>query len=453
MAEFTIDEVLMATGGSLLSAHKQTFSGVSTDSRTLKPGNLFIALKGENFDAHDFLLRAVENGAAGVLISNREAYLPDKVTAIATNDTLKSLQDLAAFHRRRFSIPVIAITGSNGKTTTKDMIGAVLAGKLNVLKTQANYNNEIGLPLTLLNLTAAHQAAVVEMGMRGRGEISLLAKVALPTVGVITNVGETHIELLGSIENIAAAKAELIEGLAPDGLAVLNYDIPLVRAMKAKTSARTVFYGLTDGADISAREISSNQQETSFTCVWPKGEFSVTVPAIGRHNVYNSLAAVAVGLELGLDPVEISSGLKSFIPSAMRLHIEKKGEYTIINDAYNASPLSMAAAIETLDAVAGYRKVAVLGDMLELGEFAEEAHRRVGRKLAEEDVQVVITVGRLASFIAAAALEEGVGVTVSCQNHEEAQEALRKLMRAGDIILIKGSRGMKMEKILDMFEP
>lgn len=451
MAEFTVNEILVATGGSLLCANKQAFNGVSTDSRTIKPGNLFVALKGEKFDAHDFLLRAVDNGAAGVVISNRDIYVPEKVTAILVQDTLAGLQSLAAFHRRRFNIPVIAVTGSNGKTTTKDLIAAVLSGKMNVLKTEANFNNEIGLPLTLLNILASHEVAVVEMGMRSRGEIKQLAAVAMPTVGVITNVGETHVELLGSVENIAAAKAELIEELNADGLAVLNYDIPLVRAMKAKTAGRVLFYGLDAAADVRAEEVTGGSNETKFYCVWPKGRFAVTVPAIGKHNVYNCLAAIAVGLECGVSPEEICFGLASFVPGAMRLHIENRGDYVVINDAYNASPLSMAAAIETMGSVAAARKVAVLGDMLELGPLGVEAHRRVGVKLAEEGVQVVITVGELAAHIAAAALEEGVDVTVTCHSHEEAQEALRRLMRPGDVILVKGSRGMKMEKVLDIF--
>jgi len=452
MAEFTVQEVLAATGGSLVREFRKSFNGVSTDTRTLKPGNLFIALQGEKFDAHGFLVRAVDSGAVAVLISNQDAYIPDKITAIMVADTLKALQDLAGFHRRRFTIPLIGVTGSNGKTTTKDMIAAVLSVRLSVLKTEANYNNHIGLPLTLLNLSDKFQAAVVEMGMRAQGEIRQLAAIAAPTAAVITNVGETHIELLGTEENIAAAKAELIEALADDGLAVLNYDVPLVRAMQAKTAARTVFYGMDAGADVRAENIRHGRRDTHFDCIWSQGEFSVRLPAVGQHNVYNALAAIAVGLEQGLAPAEICRGLSQFIPSAMRLHIEQLGEYTIINDAYNASPLSMTAAIETLQTIARGRKVAVLGDMLELGDRGAEAHRQIGEKLAAEGIQVVITLGELAEHIAAAALTGGSDVTVACRSHDEAQEALRKLVRPGDTVLVKGSRGMKMEKILELFK-
>jgi UDP-N-acetylmuramoyl-tripeptide--D-alanyl-D-alanine ligase len=453
MAEFTVSQVLEATGGTLAgAAHRSAFSGVSTDTRTIKRGNLFVAIKGENFDGHDFLLRAVENGAAGVVISSREAYVPEKTTAVLVADTVAALQDLAHYHRCRFTLPVIGITGSNGKTTTKDMTAAVLSGRLRVLKTQANYNNEIGLPQTLLGLTADHQAAVVEMGMRARGEIARLAAVAAPTIAVITNVGETHIEILGSVENIAAAKSELIEAIPADGLVILNADIPLVKAMQANTAARAVFYGLGPAAAVIAENIATGDRDTTFDCLHPGGAFAVTIPAVGKHNIYNALAAIAVGLELGLTPDEIRAGIATFQASAMRLAIEKIGPYTIINDAYNASPLSMQAAIDTLGMVARGRKVAVLGDMLELGDLAAAAHAKVGEQLADSGVQVVVTVGEQARHIAAAALAGGVKVAVPCAGHDEAAEALRKLLRPGDTVLVKGSRGMKMEKMLAIFK-
>jgi UDP-N-acetylmuramoyl-tripeptide--D-alanyl-D-alanine ligase len=453
MAEFTVAQALEATGGSLLGpARRPAFSGVSTDTRTIKRGNLFIALKGEKFDGHDFILRAVENGAAGVVVSSRDVYVPDKIAAILVADTLAALQDLARCHRRRFTLPVVGITGSNGKTTTKDMTAAVLSGRWRVLKTEANYNNDIGLPLTILGLTADHQAAVVEMGMRARGEIGRLAAIAAPTVAVVTNVGETHIEILGSLENIAAAKGELVEATPADGLVALNADIPLVKDMQAKTAARCVLYGLGPDAAVRAADILPGDRDTTFQCVWPGGRFPVTVPAVGRHNVYNALAALAVGLELGLGPDEVRAGIATFQTGAMRLAIETIGPYTVINDAYNASPLSMQAAIDTLAMVAVGRKVAVLGDMLELGEMAEAAHRRVGEQLADTGVQVVVTVGEAAAHIASAALDGGVRVAVACPGHDEASEALRKLLRPGDTVLVKGSRGMKMEKMLQVFK-
>jgi len=276
--------------------------------------------------------------------------------------------------------------------------------------------------------------------------------VALPTIAVVTNVGETHIEILGSLENIAAAKGELVETIGKEGLAILNADNPYVRAMEKKTSARVTLFGFEQAADVRAENLVAGERQITFDCISPRGTFPVVVPAPGKHNAYNALAAIAVGLELGLTPAEINAGMETFLPSAMRLHVELLGDYTVINDAYNASPMSMAAAAETLAAIAKGRKIAVLGDMLELGDVAVEAHRRVGEKLAEEGIQVLVTVGKLAKHIAEAALESGVDVTVACQTHDEAQEALRKLMRPGDTILIKGSRGMKMETILAMFK-
>ncbi|SDF07255.1 UDP-N-acetylmuramoyl-tripeptide--D-alanyl-D-alanine ligase [Sporolituus thermophilus] len=452
MAKFTVSEVCLAVQGSLIGGFADiTFAGVSTDTRTLKAGDLFIALSGERFDGHEFLHQAAAKGAAGVLISRRDIAIPLGLTVILTDDTRKALRDLARFHRLRFDIPVIAITGSNGKTTTKDMTAAVLSSRFKVLKTEANFNNEIGLPLTLLNLMADHQVAVVEMGMRGKGEIRELAEIALPNVGVVTNVGETHIELLGSLENIASAKAELVEAVK-DGLVVLNADNPYVYAMQSKSKAAVTLYGLTHQADVRAEDIRSDGEQTFFDCHYRGQAFAVVLPAIGRHNVYNALAAIAIGLALGLTPEEIAAGLKKFVPSGMRQHIEKKAGYTIINDAYNASPLSMQSAIETLAEIAGGRKIAVLGDMLELGQVAKEAHRRVGKQLAEIGVDTVITVGTLARDIAVTAKACGVACAIACDTHEEAKDALRQVMQVGDTILVKGSRGMKMEKVLDVFD-
>lgn len=451
MAEFTMAEVCLATGGlSRQSGHSIRFNSVSTDTRSIVPGSLFVALSGEHFDGHDFVPEAVRKGASGVIIS-RSIQAAAEVAVIMVPDTRRALQDLAFFHRRRFNIPVIAITGSNGKTTTKDMTAAVLASRIAVLKTEANYNNEIGLPLTLLNLTSEHQAAVVEMGMRGKGEIKDLANIAQPTIGVVTNVGETHIERLGSLAAIAEAKSELVEAIGETGLVILNSDNAYVSAMSAKTAARILYYGLGGEADIRAKDIASRGEGTRFICCAGEQEFPVQLTVPGRHNVYNALAAIAVGLEIGLTSDEITKGLLQFTSGTMRLHIEQRGDYIIINDAYNASPLSMVAAVETLSDVASGRKIAILGDMLELGEFAEEAHSAIGRKLAQHNVDAVVTVGTLARFIALSAQQTGVKFVMPCEDHAKAQAVIREIIKPGDTLLIKGSRGMKMEKMLEMF--
>ncbi len=453
MAEFTIAEICAATNGktkNVLTEHR-TFTGISTDTRSINPGNLFVALKGEQFDGHSFIRQAVNNGASGVLVSRADIDAPEGTAVIVVEDTLKGLQSLARFHRQRFNIPVVAITGSNGKTSTKDMTAAVLASRFNVLKTEANYNNEIGLPLTLLNLDTKHEVAVVEMGMRGMGEIRELAAIALPTIAIITNVGETHMELLGSIENIATAKGELVEAIPANGLVVLNADNIHVRNMREKAKSRVMFYGLEQSSDIMATNVLTEGQVTGFECHCSKGSFPVSLPTVGKHNVYNALGAIAVGLELGLNFDEIKAGIGLFAASGMRFYIEQRGSYVIINDAYNASPLSTSAAIDTLAEMAKGRTVAVLGDMLELGHIAVEAHRRIGRKLADRDVKMVVTVGELAGYIAETAREYGVPTVVSCNNHDQAKDILRKMIKPGDTILIKGSRGMKMEKIIEIF--
>jgi UDP-N-acetylmuramoyl-tripeptide--D-alanyl-D-alanine ligase len=451
MAGFTVEEVCLATKGTLIvSAQSKEFTGVSTDTRTVQKGDLFIPLIGENFDGHEFIYQAIEKGASGVVFSHKDMTLPPHITAIFVTDTLLALQDLARFHRQRFTIPVVAITGSNGKTTTKDMAAAVLSNQFHVLKTEANYNNEIGLPLTLLQLTQEHEVAVVEMGMRGKGQIRQLANIALPTIAIITNVGETHLELLGSMEEIAAAKAELLEVIPANGVSILNGDNVYVREKAKKAKSRIVFFGLQEG-DIKADNIHIKVQSIDFVCRTNNDAFTVDIPTTGKHNVYNALAAIALGMELGMNADCISSGFRAFNASPMRLHIERLGDYLVVNDAYNASPMSMVAAIDTMLEVAKGRKVAVLGDMLELGPIAVSAHEAIGEKLAQCGIEIVVTVGELAASIANKASSCGISQVVVCSNHEQAQAELKKLLMPGDTILIKGSRGMKMEKIINMF--
>ncbi|EGO61982.1 UDP-N-acetylmuramoyl-tripeptide--D-alanyl-D-alanine ligase [Acetonema longum] len=455
MACFTLDEVCLATGGSIISDKPESkallFASVSTDSRSIASGDLFIALQGETFDGHDYLSQARQKGAGGIIVSRRDASLPQDCPVILVQDTLKALQDLARFHRQKYSIPVIAVTGSNGKTTTKDMISAVLSVRFNVLKTEANYNNEIGLPLTLLRLQPEHEAVVVEMGMRGMEQIRALAQIALPNVAVITNVGETHIELLGSIENIAKAKAELVQAVAARGLVVLNGDDDRVAKMRDLTEARVIYYGLKPKAGVKAENIRTAASGVTFDSLTDGRKECIELPTYGVHNVYNALAAIAVGQSMGMTPEEIRQGLKNFTPSAMRLHIEKMGLYTVINDSYNASPLSMKAAINVLGDIAAGRAVAVLGDMLELGAHSAEAHRQIGLYLAEKQIKAVIGVGDQIQHTVRAAKESGVPETVFCQNHQQATDALGRLLMPGDTVLLKGSRSMKMERLLPVF--
>lgn len=453
MASFTLTEVLQATKGEALVARQQEFSFVTTDTRKINPGALFIALSGERFDGHDFLQQAVQQGASGVVVNKK--YPADclaglEVTVIGVSDTLSAYQDLAEAHRNRFNIPVIAVTGSNGKTTTKDLIAAVLGAKLSVLKTQANFNNEIGLPLTLLELNSKHQVAVVEMGMRGFGQISSLTKIARPTIGVVTNVGETHMELLGSIANIAKAKQELVDAIEDSGTVILNSDNSYVKAMAAAAKGEIIFFGCSAEGNVRASQICHKGAYTYFTCTYQENSQVMRLPMVGQHNVENALAAIACGLALGLDFAEIQVGLENFTATKMRLQFDTVGAYTVINDAYNASPASMQAALNTLAEVAEGRKIAVLGDMLELGTIAVKAHEQVGYLAAKAEVAAVVTVGELGAVIAQAAKQHGVATVVACTTHESAGQALEKILESGDTILFKGSRGMQMEKIIEL---
>lgn len=449
---FTTGEVLAATKGKLISQGLTlSFEGVSTDTRTLKSGSLFVALSGERFDGHTFIPAAISRGATGLVVSSMPIEALPGITIFLVPDTRIAFEDLAHFHRCRFELPVIAITGSNGKTSTKDMIAAVLSTKLNVLKTEANFNNEIGLSQTLLKIDIAHQAVVVEMGMRGRGEIAELAAIAMPTVGVVTNVGETHLERLGSIENIATAKAELVEALDEHSVAFLNGDDVHVRTMREKTAARTVSFGMNAECTVRAANLKLSPTGVAFDCLVEGKTFPIALPIQGVHNAYNALAAIAVGLELGLEPREIAQGLANYEPGKMRLDIKRYGDITVIDDTYNASPLSMAAAIEVLAAVATGRKTAAIGDMLELGAASGEAHAKVGRHLATVGTEMVLTIGEHAKVAGEAARQQGVPVVIDCADHAAAIVELRQRLLPGDTLLLKGSRGMAMEKLLNVF--
>ena len=454
MVMFTPAEVLAATKGKCLAPGTVAqFAGVATDTRKLAAGSLFVALSGERFDGHDFIEAAVGQGAAGIVASREPAGLPPAVAVFLVPDTRQAYQDLARFHRCRFQIPVIAVTGSNGKTSTKDMIAAVLSTQRNILKTEANFNNEIGLSQTLLKIGPEHEAVVVEMGMRGLGEIAGLAATALPTVGVVTNVGETHLERLGSVENIAAAKAELVEALPAEGIAVLNGDDAHVLAMRRKTNARVVTYGTGPDLDAQAIHLQYSAQGVTFDCLTKQATVGINLPIPGIHNVYNALAAIAVALELGVGLEAAARGLATFESGKMRLNIRNYGDVTVIDDTYNASPLSMAAAIDVLATVAKGRKLAAIGDMLELGAAAPAAHEKVGRQLAAAGVEAVLALGDMARVAAETARDHGVAMVAACPDHPTAIQLLRKILLPGDTLLLKGSRGMTMEKLLDAFAP
>ncbi|MGI6553219.1 MAG: UDP-N-acetylmuramoyl-tripeptide--D-alanyl-D-alanine ligase [Bacillota bacterium] len=382
-------------------------SGISIDSRTLRPGELFFALPGERVDGHRYVKQALAQGGAGAVVSqlddSGEEGCPWAGTLLQVPDTLRALQQLACYWRDKCGVPVIGVTGSNGKTTTKDLIFSVLQERLPVLKTEGNLNTEIGLPLTLLRLKGWHQAAVLEMAMRGPGQIGFLCQMARPVVGVITNIGTAHFELLGSRENIARAKGELLEALPEGGLAVLNREdsgsLFLGEKLQEKGTVQVLYYGFGADADLRAENLKKSLEGVEFILDYRGQKQEVHLPLPGEHNVLNSLAAAAVGCHLGMTLPEIAGGLSRAIISEKRLEKRRGiGGSIIINDTYNANPASVKASLGVLSVASG-RRIAVLGDMRELGSLTEEGHREIGRYIVEKGIDYLLTVGELARWI------------------------------------------------------
>ena len=414
---------------------------ISTDSRDIDSNTLFIALKGERFDANDFVDDVLSKGAKAVICSR---YAGEDKRVILVEDTGKALLDIAAGYRQGFDIPFVALTGSVGKTTTKGMIYSVLSEKFNTLRTEGNLNNEIGVPKTLFRLEKTHQAAVIEMGMNHFGEISRLSKTVRPDIGVITNVGTAHIENLGSRNGILKAKSEILDGMKPGSPLVINGDSDILNKISAD-DFKVVRFGL-DGGDVTAQNIDSTPLGSSFTVKYKNESAYAFVPSQGVHNVYNGLCAIAVGILLGMTLEECVAGLRNFAPEGMRQKITSVKGMSFIEDCYNANLDSMCAALETLKTLKIKRTVAVLGDMLELGDFSKEAHERVGEKAFDTDCDLLVTLGAEAANTARAFAEKG-GRAEAFSDKAELTAYLRDNLREGDTVLFKGSRGMKMEEI------
>ncbi len=456
----TLEQIAEYTEGKVYGRPGLQVSGVQIDSRKVGNGDMFVALKGQQSDGHFFVLDSLAKGTAALVEKKwakaNHVFLPAERGLVAVADPQRGLQQWASSYRDRFDIPVIGVTGSSGKTTTKDMIAAVLSNTLSVHKTAANFNNELGLPLTVLGIDSSHQAVVLEMGMRGIGEIEFLASIAKPTVGVITNIGTTHMELLGSQEKIAQAKGELLLALPADGTAVLNGDDPWCRRLGSKLACRIIYYSVNDlKADLAARDIKPmGDQATSFLVSYKGAEVEVSLPLPGRHNVANALAAIGVGLSLGLGLGVCALGLQNLQMTGMRLEICKGPRETrIINDTYNANPASTTASLEVLgERALNSPKVAVLGSMFELGAEEERGHKQVGAYAAGiGGLTYLITVGELGKFIAQGAREAGIdGEKIfSFTNTSEAVDFLNDNLPAGAWVLVKGSRGMKMERVVE----
>lgn len=453
METITVGQLLEAVHGTLLGGSQDmelSVSRVDTDSRDIHPGSLFIPLVGERFDGHAYITSALEAGAAGCLTARvRTDYREDKFY-IQVGNTERALRDLAAWYKDRFQIPFVGITGSVGKTTAKDMIAAVLSVKYKVLKTEGNFNNNIGLPLTLLRLDRTHQVGVLEMGMDKPGEIDYLSDIVRPEVGVITNIGDAHIEKLGSRENIFKAKCELLPNIRKEnGLVVLNADDPMLTTLRGNTPVQAVFCGKAEDADYRA-QVTGGDGVSHIHCriITPKMERDVKIPALGEHMIYPTLIAAAVGEHFGLTPDEIEDGIARFVPTRMRMNvIQREGEITILDDSYNANPQSMRAAISVLADTHSSWKVAILGDMFELGPYAPALHAGVGDYLGKRGIDCLVAVGKLSEHMAQGAREAGVPMVYSCADKEAAKVVLPQVVRPDSTILVKASRGMALEEL------
>jgi UDP-N-acetylmuramoyl-tripeptide--D-alanyl-D-alanine ligase len=448
----TVQDIVRATQGALVAGDLGIpVTGVSIDSRSLGVGEAFFAIHGYRLDGHAFLAEAAARGAACLVVHTLPDEVPANVPLVLVEDTTGALGRLAAWHRGRFDIPVVAVTGSNGKTTTKELTAGVLGTRWEVLRPERSFNNQWGLPLTLLKLSPEHQAAVLEIGSNARGEVAALAALASPTVGVVTTVAAVHTEYLGSLDGVREEKAGLVRALGPGGVAVLNADDPRVAGMARDTRARVVTYGRAESAHVRAIG-DLVEDDTGLTLTLQSGgeRQAVTLGLAGRHNAINALAATAVGVALGIPLADVAHGLAGVRPVAGRCVWRRAGEVTILDDTYNASPVSVRAALDTAAARRHGRKlIVVLGDMLELGAISDEAHREVGRQVAALPADALIGVGRAMQGAVEAARAAGLADARHLTTFEDTVAHLLKRLGRGDLVLVKGSRGMRMERVVD----
>ncbi|MEW6448398.1 MAG: UDP-N-acetylmuramoyl-tripeptide--D-alanyl-D-alanine ligase [Bacillota bacterium] len=452
MLPVAVAEVAQALGADLLQGDPaRMVTAVTTDSRNVQPGALFFALRGERHDGHEFVNEALGRGAVGAVISRTLPSLPAGAVVLLVTDVLGSLGKLACYVRKRAGVFLVGVTGSTGKTSTKDILSAVLGVRFRVLSTRGNLNNEIGVPLTLLDIGPGHEVAVVEMAMRAPGEIAALARISCPNAAVITNIGETHLERLGSIRAIADAKGEILDFVPPEGFAVVHAESPFIYDEARRCKGRVVFFGTGDTATVQLVDYNPDNGGGRLRVAAEGVEEDYFIPVPGFHNAVNALAAVAVAREMGLSADEIREGLRRVKLSAMRLEIRKCGSLTVINDSYNANPASMRAALAVLQEVArGRRRVAVLGDMLELGERTVVAHREIG-EAAAGSADFIVAVGELAKEIAAGALASGLPVekVTTCPDAAKAAEFLREMSIGEAVVLVKASRCIHLETVVE----
>jgi UDP-N-acetylmuramoyl-tripeptide--D-alanyl-D-alanine ligase len=453
MNSLRVSQIAQFAGASLSSGDGTVaINKVSTDSRTIKSGELFVALRGENFDGHDFVEASAKAGGTGALVDlNWAGNVPNDFVVLRAADTLRAYQILAANYRRSLALKVLAITGSNGKTSTKDFTASVLARRFRVTKTEGNFNNHVGLPRTILEASSRDQIAVWEIGMNHPGEIAALAKIAAPDAAIVTNIGVAHIEFMGSREAIAAEKGALAEAIEPQGTVILNADDPFTQEIAARTRARVVLAGTTGGT-VRAIEIRQSAEGSEFTIVEGAHRCRAQLPVAGLHMVQNALLAVAAGRAFGLSIEECADGLAAAPLTKARLQIREIGGVQFLDDSYNANPDSVRAALQTLvELDAEGKRIAVLGEMRELGTESERGHRQVGETAATLGVDQLITIGETAELIAEGARTAGLEKVLSARSTGEAAKLLGQIAEPGDLVLIKGSRAARTEQVIEQF--
>ena len=459
MALFTGAEASAIVGGTVSAEPAGLARGrilrVHTDSRSVKKGDLFVALPGERFDAHEFVPAAVAAGATAVIVRADYAAPPAVAGALLFRvaDPLRAYQQLAAAHRARFTLPVVAVTGSNGKTTTKEMVASVLAARWRTLKTEGNLNNRIGVAQTLFRLNARHETAVIEMGVDDMGQTTRLCEIVRPTLGLITNIGPDHLEFFKTMDRSAESKAELLDELPADGAAILNADDRYFALFKKRARGRVVSFGLAAGADVRAEQVEPHGRDgAQFKLVLPgrSRRLLARIRVPGEHNVTNALAAAAVGVALDVPGTAIVAGLAKFRPAAMRSQIEVRHGVRIIVDCYNANPASTRAAVRLLaESKVKGRRIAVLGDMLELGPTTAQLHAEVGAYVAEQGVDALIASGPLARNLAQGARAAGMATVHEAADAPAAAAELLAIVQPGDVVLVKASRGMRLERVVE----
>lgn len=451
MEPISIREILYATGGEMINRGSSDceITNISVDSREAVAGTLFVPIVGERTDAHDFISAAFDTGACATLTSKRDIGFFAK-PCILVNDTMEALQSLASYYRDKFDIPVIGVTGSVGKTSTKEMIYSALSPKLNCLKTLGNQNSQIGLPLTIFNIEKSHEAAVIEMGMSQPGEMSRLSKIAKPTIAAITNIGISHIENLHSKDNILKEKLHIADFMEKSSPLFVNGDDEMLRSQAVCAKQRTVTFGFADSDNLKAENVVSGTFGTTFELELGSIQQKFAINAVGSHNVLNALCAIGIGLELDVGVDDLVVGIASFKSPKMRQEIHAIDGYTLIDDSYNSSPDSMKSGIDVLNTVGGdKKKILVCADMLELGSYATKAHFDLGIYAAQNGVTHIVSIGKLAKNISLGAKRTNTDVrTHVCALNSEAYDLLREMISPGDTVLVKGSRGMKTEEIV-----